>query len=45
MIRNMRVAYRTAAPLAAILGLAALAWIVTVRQMHGMDMGVQTELG
>jgi len=41
----MRVAYRTAAPLAATLGLAALAWIVTVRQMHGMDMGVATQLG
>src|SRR5690349_19160989 len=45
MIRNMRVAYRTAAPLAATLGLAALAWVVTVRQMHGMDMGVATQLG
>ena len=39
MIRNMKVAY------AATLGLAALAWIVTVRQMHGMDMGVATQLG
>src|SRR5260221_379481 len=45
MIRNMRVAYRTGAPLAATLGLAALAWVVTVRQMHGMDMGVATQLG
>jgi len=45
MIRNMRVAYRTAAPLAATLGLAALAWVVTLRQMHGMDMGVATQLG
>src|SRR5689334_12790366 len=45
MIRNMRVAYRTAAPLAATLALAALAWVVTVRQMHGMDMGVVTQLG
>ncbi len=45
MIRNMRVAYRTAGPLAATLGLAALAWIVTVRQMRGMDMGVETQLG
>ncbi|HKC38583.1 MAG TPA: DUF2182 domain-containing protein [Gemmatimonadales bacterium] len=41
----MRVAYRTGAPLAATLGLAALAWVVTVRQMHGMDMGVATQLG
>src|SRR5438093_12587354 len=45
MIRNMRVAYRTVAPLAATLGLAAAAWVVTVRQMHGMDMGVATQLG
>src|SRR4029077_6898716 len=45
MIRNMGVAYRTTAPLAATLGLAALAWVVTVRQMHGMDMGVATQLG
>ena len=41
----MKVAYRRAVPLAATLGLAALAWIVTVRQMHGMDMGVATQLG
>ena len=45
MIRNMKVAYRTVAPLAATLGLAALAWVVTVRQMRGMDMGVATQLG
>ena len=32
------------AALAATLGLAAAAWIVTVRQMHGMDMGVATQL-
>ena len=31
--------------LATTLGLAAAAWIVTVRQMHGMDMGVTTQLG
>ena len=41
----MRVAYRTGAPLAATLGLAAAAWVVTVRQMRGMDMGVATQLG
>src|SRR5881394_3119436 len=41
----MRVAYRTVAPLAATLGLAAAAWVVTVRQMRGMDMGVATQLG
>jgi predicted metal-binding membrane protein len=33
------------AALAATLGLAAAAWVVTVRQMHGMDMGVMTPLG
>ena len=41
----MKVAYRTGAALAGTLGLAALAWVVTVRQMHGMDMGVATQLG
>ncbi len=47
MIRNMKVAYRTGATpaVAATLGLAAAAWVVTLRQMHGMDMGVATQLG
>src|SRR6267154_5194418 len=27
------------------IGLAAAAWVVAVRQMHGMDMGVATRLG
>jgi predicted metal-binding membrane protein len=31
--------------LTATLGLAAAAWVVAVRQMTGMDMGVATELG
>lgn len=35
----------TAAALAATLGLAAASWVVTVRQMNGMDMGAATELG
>jgi predicted metal-binding membrane protein len=35
----------TAAALTATLGLAAAAWPAAVRQMHGMDMGVATELG
>jgi predicted metal-binding membrane protein len=35
----------TAAALAATLGLAAASWVVAVRQMTGMDMGVATELG
>jgi len=29
----------------ATLGLAAAAWVVAVRQMNGMDMGVATQLG
>jgi predicted metal-binding membrane protein len=35
----------TAAALTATLGLAAAAWVVSVRQMNGMDMGVATQLG
>src|SRR4051812_49830271 len=35
----------TAAALTATLGLAAASWVVTVRQMNGMDMGVATRLG
>jgi predicted metal-binding membrane protein len=35
----------TAAALAVTLGLAAVAWVVAVRQMSGMDMGVATRLG
>jgi predicted metal-binding membrane protein len=31
--------------LTATLGLAAASWVVAVRQMHGMDMGVATQLG
>src|ERR1700682_3669380 len=34
-----------AAALTAPLGLAAAAWVVAVRQMNGMDMGVATPLG
>jgi predicted metal-binding membrane protein len=33
------------AALAATLGLAAAGWVVAVRQMNGMDMGVATRLG
>jgi predicted metal-binding membrane protein len=36
---------QTVAALTATLGLAAVSWIVAVRQMNGMDMGVSTELG
>ncbi len=35
----------TAAALLATLGLAAVCWFVSVRQMTGMDMGVATRLG
>ena len=31
--------------LAAVLGLAAACWVIAVRQMTGMDMGVATQLG
>jgi predicted metal-binding membrane protein len=31
--------------LTATLGVAAAAWVITVRQMHGMNMGVATRLG
>jgi predicted metal-binding membrane protein len=35
----------TASGLTATLGLAAASWVVAVRQMNGMDMGVATQLG
>jgi predicted metal-binding membrane protein len=35
----------TWATLAATFGVAAASWGIAVRQMHGMDMGVATELG
>jgi predicted metal-binding membrane protein len=38
-----RAAVTTAA--AATLGVAAVCWLVAIRQMDGMDMGVATELG
>lgn len=34
-----------ATALAVTLGLAAASWVLAVRQMHGMDAGVATELG
>jgi predicted metal-binding membrane protein len=43
MTRTRTAATTTA--LAATLGLAAACWVVAVRQMDGMDMGVATELG
>src|SRR5437773_3750617 len=36
---------RVGTALATTVGLAAAAWVITVRQMHGMDMGVATQLG
>ena len=35
----------TAAALTATVGLAAASWVVAVRQMNGMDMGLATRLG
>jgi predicted metal-binding membrane protein len=35
----------TASALTATLGLAAASWVLAVRQMNGMDMGVGTQLG
>jgi predicted metal-binding membrane protein len=35
----------TAAALTATLGLAGASWVLSVRQMNGMDMGVATPLG
>jgi predicted metal-binding membrane protein len=35
----------TAAALTATVGVAAASWVVAVRQMNGMDMGVATRLG
>jgi predicted metal-binding membrane protein len=36
---------RTATALVATVGLGAIAWVVTLERMHGMDMGVATRLG
>jgi hypothetical protein len=35
----------TAAALTVTLGLAAASWVVAIRQMSGMDMGVAARLG
>ncbi|GAC1541318.1 MAG: hypothetical protein NVS3B16_04680 [Vulcanimicrobiaceae bacterium] len=37
--------FETATALSATLGVAAAAWVVALRQMNGMDMGVATQLG
>jgi predicted metal-binding membrane protein len=38
-------ASRTAAPLAATVGLAVVAWVIAVERMRGMDAGPGTDLG
>jgi hypothetical protein len=43
--RTSATALATAAAPAATLGLPAASWVVAVRQMNGMDMGVATQLG
>jgi predicted metal-binding membrane protein len=42
---SARTSALTAAALTATLGLAAVFWVVSIRQMSGMDMGVGTTLG
>jgi predicted metal-binding membrane protein len=41
-VSDLRVSTAT---LTATLGLAAASWVIAIRQMSGMDMGVATELG
>jgi len=43
--RTSTTAAATAAALTGTLGLAAASWVVAVRQMNGMDIGVATTLG
>ena len=45
LVTAMRSGGSAAAAAALTLGLAAGAWVVAVRQMDGMDMGVATQLG
>ncbi len=42
---SLALARRSTGALAITLGLAALAWVVALREMDGMDMGYATELG
>src|SRR5712692_3354477 len=44
-VANARTSAPTAVALTATLGIAAASWVVAVRQMNGMDMGVATQLG
>ena len=43
--RSTTMASGGTAALAATLGLAGASWVVALRRMNGMDMGVATELG
>jgi predicted metal-binding membrane protein len=43
--RAARTSTGTAATLTVTLGLAAVSWVVALRQMNGMDMGVATPVG
>jgi predicted metal-binding membrane protein len=45
IVRTSATTAATAVALTATLGLAAASWVVAVRQMNGMDMGVATQLG
>jgi predicted metal-binding membrane protein len=45
LLQLVRESESQAAVLTATFGLAAASWVVAVRQMNGMDMGVATELG
>src|SRR6266850_2522356 len=42
---RLRSVASTASVLSATVGLAAVSWVVAVREMDGMDMGVATGLG
>src|SRR5271165_1011418 len=44
-VRTALTRVRMVPVLAAVLGLAAACWVIAVRQMTGMDMGVATQLG
>src|SRR5260370_10277765 len=45
IVRTSTTTAATAVSLTATLGLAAASWVVAVRQINGMDMGVATQLG
>ena len=45
IVRTSATTAATAAALSGTVGLATASWVVAVRQMNGMDMGVATQLG